>query len=156
MKINKIDLGQAVQILANLGVIAGIVFLGLELQTNNELLDSQSRQARVNGARQLNAAIYNGETGLGEIVVKAKSGVELTPREAIQLDRYLTSILLDWEYWYRDFADGILTEEELRYGGWSRLYHDVLPPRIAEIWETMRPNSDANFVEFMEENVVKR
>jgi hypothetical protein len=28
----KINVGQAIQILANLGVIAGIVFLGIELQ----------------------------------------------------------------------------------------------------------------------------
>ena len=156
MKINKIDLGQAVQILANLGVIAGIVFLGLELQTNNELLDSQSRQARVNGARQLNAAIYNGETGLCDIVVKAKSGAQLTAEEAIRLDRYLSSVLLDWEFWYRDYADGVLNEQELRYRGWSRLYYDVLPPRVEEIWETMRAGSDPTFVEFMEENVVNR
>ncbi len=35
---NKINLGQTITILANLGVIAGIVFLGLELRQNNELV----------------------------------------------------------------------------------------------------------------------
>ena len=34
----KPDLGQTITIFANLGVIAGIVFLGIELQQNNELL----------------------------------------------------------------------------------------------------------------------
>ncbi len=34
----KIDLGQAVGILANAGVIAGIVFLGMGLHQNNELV----------------------------------------------------------------------------------------------------------------------
>ena len=34
----KIDLGQAIGILANVGVIAGIVFLGMELRQNNELV----------------------------------------------------------------------------------------------------------------------
>ena len=33
----KIDLGRTISILANIGVIAGIVFLGLELQQNNVL-----------------------------------------------------------------------------------------------------------------------
>jgi hypothetical protein len=41
----KIDLGQIIQIIANLGVIAGIVFLAIELQQNNELLRSSSRQS---------------------------------------------------------------------------------------------------------------
>lgn len=34
----KIDLGQAIGILANVGVIAGIVSLGMELRQNNELV----------------------------------------------------------------------------------------------------------------------
>ena len=34
----KIDLGQSITMLANIGVIAGIVFLAVELQQNNELL----------------------------------------------------------------------------------------------------------------------
>ena len=35
MKFKKIDLGQIITICANIGVIAGIVFLGIELQQNN-------------------------------------------------------------------------------------------------------------------------
>ena len=41
----KIDLGQTITILANVGVIAGIVFLGIELQQNNELLVVQAEMA---------------------------------------------------------------------------------------------------------------
>ena len=41
----KIDPGQTIQILANVGVIAGIAFLAVELRQNNELLRSSSRQA---------------------------------------------------------------------------------------------------------------
>ena len=32
----KIDLGQSIQIIANIGVIAGIVFLGLEIRQMNQ------------------------------------------------------------------------------------------------------------------------
>ena len=42
----KIDLAQAVTILANVGVIAGIVFLGIELQQNNALLTADARRNR--------------------------------------------------------------------------------------------------------------
>ena len=34
----KTDLGQAIQVLANVGVIAGIVFLAVETRQNNQLL----------------------------------------------------------------------------------------------------------------------
>lgn len=42
----KIDINQTIQILANLGVLAGIVFLGIELQQNNVLLGAQTRMSR--------------------------------------------------------------------------------------------------------------
>jgi hypothetical protein len=36
----KIDLGQAIQV-ANVGVIVGIVFLGVEIHQNNEVMGQQ-------------------------------------------------------------------------------------------------------------------
>lgn len=44
----KIDLGQAVGILANIGVIAGIIFLVFELQQNNKLLRAEAIGSVVN------------------------------------------------------------------------------------------------------------
>ncbi len=56
---NKIDLGQTIQILANIGVIAGIGFLGLELRQNSEQLELQSYQSWVAANLQLNMAATN-------------------------------------------------------------------------------------------------
>jgi len=44
--VKKLDLGQTVTILANAGIIAGIVFLGIELAQNNALLGAQARATR--------------------------------------------------------------------------------------------------------------
>ena len=52
----KIDLGQTIQTVANLGVIAGIVFLAFELRQNNEQLEMQSYQSWVNANIELNMA----------------------------------------------------------------------------------------------------
>ncbi len=41
-----IDLGRTLSVLANLGVITGIVFLGVELRQNNELLVKEAQRAR--------------------------------------------------------------------------------------------------------------
>ena len=149
-----LDLGQSVEILANVGVIAGIIFLGLELQQNNELLDSQARQSRANGSRELNSAVFNAETGLGDIIVKAQANVALTETEALRLDTFLRSVLSDWEFWYLDFADGTINEEELRYGDWARQFNELYSPAIAEIWADVRTTSDPAFVQFIEEQVV--
>ena len=39
----KIDLAQAASVLANVGVIAGIIFLALELRQNQQLVMAQTR-----------------------------------------------------------------------------------------------------------------
>ena len=52
----KVDLAQVIAMLANVGVIAGIIFLGYELHQNNEQLAADSRfnyyQTRVNFFRE--------------------------------------------------------------------------------------------------------
>ena len=45
----KLDLGQTITILANIGVIAGIVFLGLEIRQNNELMAAEARYKVLTG-----------------------------------------------------------------------------------------------------------
>ena len=40
----RIDLGQTLNTLANVGVIAGIVFLAVELDQNNEFLELEARE----------------------------------------------------------------------------------------------------------------
>jgi len=76
----KVDVGQSVTILANLGVIAGIVFLGIELRQNNELMEAEARFNRLSLSREAyNIQSTNGE--LAEILVKANNGDELTEVE---------------------------------------------------------------------------
>jgi len=44
-ELKKLSAGELTQTLANIGVIAGILFLAFELRQNNELLEQQSRFA---------------------------------------------------------------------------------------------------------------
>ena len=75
----KIELGQYITILASLGVIAGIVFLGIELQQNNDLLrqeaDAVYFQNRVNLMQTL---MEQGD--LANIYAKASAQPHLIPR----------------------------------------------------------------------------
>lgn len=43
----KFDLGQSLNTLANVGVIAGIIFLAYELNQNNEFLELEAKATRV-------------------------------------------------------------------------------------------------------------
>ena len=58
----KLDVGQMITILANLGVIAGIVFLAVEIRQNQASLDEQNvlnRQASRDAALESFGSSYN-------------------------------------------------------------------------------------------------
>jgi len=55
----KIDLGQAIGVLANLGVITGIVFLAYETHQNSELLELQVRAAQLDQRMTLSATLFD-------------------------------------------------------------------------------------------------
>ena len=80
----KIDLGQAVTLLANVGVIAGIVFLAVELQQNNELMGAAARAAQNERIQDFVEQRYT-VPGLAEILIKARDGEPLTEVEELKL-----------------------------------------------------------------------
>ena len=54
---HKIDIGQSIAILANLGVVASIVFLGVELRQNREMMRAQTRNDLSQGIVTLMATV---------------------------------------------------------------------------------------------------
>ena len=149
----KIDLGQTIQILANLGVIAGIVFLGIEVQQNNTLLGAQARtsrtQVRLDG---LESKMTNPE--LLQAYVKRRGGQALTPMEQILFDMDVTRTLVTWQYIYGEFRAGLIEENAIQIENWR--YTISQRPELKSALENpvsigLRPE----FVEWMHENVVE-
>ena len=81
----KLDLGQTVTILANIGVIAGIVFLAVELQQNTDSVRSATIQAVSERSYEaVRISIENPE--LREAILAVNSG------EATEQQRFLTTL----------------------------------------------------------------
>lgn len=57
--IERLSFGNLIQIFANLGVIAGILFLAIEIRQNNEQLQIQSYQAWATSSLELNMAVLD-------------------------------------------------------------------------------------------------
>ena len=76
----QIDLGQTITILANLGVIAGIVLLAIELNQNNALLRNEARyNLHVARTNEIEQSVLNPE--LGALWFQATEGEVLTGAE---------------------------------------------------------------------------
>ena len=144
---NKIDLGQTVSILANLGVIAGIVFLAIELRQNNELMAAQARQASFENNRQFAELLFENPS-LTEILAKVEAGEETSAAEDIQLYGVGLYTLRSFEFAYRELG-------ELDIPGMRRIFYaNRVNYRLADTWAIARPLLDPEFVNFVEENVI--
>jgi hypothetical protein len=85
----KIDVGQVISILANIGVIAGIVFLVVEIQQNTAAIRSQSSIAINDSLAHLNQALYD-NPDLTDIWIRGRESLDdLDPNEAERFSAYL-------------------------------------------------------------------
>jgi hypothetical protein len=152
--LKKLNLGQTATLLANLGVIAGIVFLGFELSQNNDLLAAQARYNLI-----VQRADMNDTFGLPHILEaqhKYESGAELTPVERRAVFNLSAKMIEMWEWQYGEYRAGMLELEQLPIGNWKRQFHreESVPNLVRDHWKILREVVSADFVEFMEENVI--
>jgi hypothetical protein len=109
-----------INLIANLGVIAGIVFLGFELKQNRDLKEAEIRHELSQGAIDyLTRLALDGE--LADIVIRKLDGETLTPAEEQRFTFYVASWFRyaeDVHYQYRqDLYDP--TEFEVQTAAWS-------------------------------------
>lgn len=107
----KLDFGQAITVLANLGVLIGILLLVYELAQNREMIRGQTRNSVAEMLVNL-LSLEVGDPGIAEIQVKHRSGEPLT---AIEFERFQA---LQGAYWrYREnvhyqYRNGLYEEDE--------------------------------------------
>jgi hypothetical protein len=106
----KIDLGQVITILANIGVIAGIVFLGIEISQNTRSLQAEAYRELTNTVVDLNRfTLTNRETTRG------LSDAEAGPQTNEGNDQFLLNInLLRYgDLAYQHYELGMLSRDRL-------------------------------------------
>ena len=153
----KIYLGQTITILANVGVIAGIVFLAVELQQNNELLEAEARQALVDRRISLAGMVASNDE-LANVVAKAQAGEEaLSPGERRQLYALNVSIFAMVESQFAEYQRGRLELEDVTVGGLTNALSDSgLSGNVLEFWETWKHTTNPDFREFVEEQAIEK
>ena len=148
----KLDFAQTVGLLANVGVIAGIVFLGLELRQNNSLLEAQTSYAQFSIERERRARLQENRGGLLDAQLKARDGEELTRSERGQVVAYWFDVLDSWQWQFRENQAGRLPIELIDVGSWRSLWE--LDEGLQAIYHDTTGRRDAEFLRIMEENVI--
>ena len=104
----KVDLGQSITILANVGVLAGIVLLAYELRQNSEALRLQAAQAHLNTSYEVDMAIAQ-DDALATLLLSPAE--DRTIEDQFQYERFANSTLMSWQNSYNLYRQGVLSEE---------------------------------------------
>lgn len=154
----KIDLGQTISILANIGVIAGILFLAIELQQNNELLRAEAGNNLL-GNRLADRSVLLDQADFAGLLLKLASDQPLGPSEDMAKNAYIDSLLLRWQWEFNEYRQGRITEEDLPIDAWRRILEGHGPFNIRrdvwlERWSEFKPFLTSEYTQWMEERVV--
>ena len=142
----KIDLGHTIQILANVGVLAGIAFLAFELRQNNEFMAAQERFNRLTIVAGSATLVADNER-LAEVLSKAESNPnDLTNAERTRLLSYGDRVLLNQQWTFDELPRNRLPLELMRRVAREAWWNIT--------WDARKGEYSPDFVEWMELNVV--
>ena len=150
------DLSETLHLLANFGVIAGIVFLGVELKQNNELLEMEAR-ATLTENLQDGWHQVSSDPELVALFIKDRGGRELSEAEEFRLNAYWMGMLLRREWQHEHFP-----EAETGVDGLQRLFSTY--GSLRRTWEGAdsasrsagKDNFSPEFVRFIEAEILAR
>ena len=137
---------------ANVGVIAGIIFLGFELRQNNQLLVEQARYSMLENQKQW-AYFVSAAGNVSDHVIVPDGNSELSTTDKIRRGELIGTLLFMWQWEFEQsqsklFGQSDVSVEAYKYG-WQN-YH------IAEVWPEIRGWYSDEFVQFMEEEIADR
>ncbi len=130
----KLDLGQTIAIVANVGVIAGIVFLAVEVGQNTEMMRSQTRDSITEKQMAFSAWVI-GSPELAAALTKNLD--DLSPSELAMINYHWAGSFRAWENSHYQYRRGLFEEEEFepRRNTWRR---GLRNPNVQAMWERRR------------------
>lgn len=149
MRLDKLN--RWLTLLANLGVVAGLIFVAVEVRQNNQMAALQ-RQANTDA--RVNALIDMVISDPELIELMAKDTTEFTVIEAERLRLMGIRILTGFEDNYFDMLSGLVDEEQqVRMQG-SIYRRPILNYGMPFAWESFKDRADSAFITWFEQNVI--
>ena len=144
----KIELGQAITILANIGVIVGIAFLAVEVSQNNDELAAQTRNRMFELRADIELDYIRNVGGIADIYNKMNTAQELTRIEGNRIASRRMHALRSLDFMYREDPQGTLQEADF----WIVMFQS--DPGLLEYWDSTKEARDPELVRLFEQVVI--
>jgi hypothetical protein len=148
----KIDLGQGAAILANLGVVAGIIFLAVELRQNNQILIEQSRYSMLQNQKDWTFFV-NSDEEIARLMFSMGGDVAFSELDVKRRTDLISSLLRMWQWEFEQSRLGMFGESELPIEGFKKAWRDY---EIAHLWDVVRSTFSPEFVQFIDNEVANQ
>ncbi len=144
----KIELGQALGILANVGVIAGILLLVYELNLNRQMIEAQTRSVVAQDLTNLLLTIGTDEQSAG-VFIRGNADMELSEAESGQYFLLVQSAISYFENVHYQYRIGLYNESEFdgQRTAWRRIFASK---GFSDIWCRTRQERSPEFAEEIE------
>jgi len=150
----ELEIEQMITLGANIGVIAGLIFLAMEIRQNNRFLAAQARYA----LRQYRSDVADSLLlpHVIEATHKWARGESITPEEKSTGLMVATKMVEIWEWQFGEYSAGMLRKDELPVGAWRLWFHDKgpYPVPVREIYAMRKAVLNTEFVQYFDEEVV--
>ncbi len=146
----KIDFSKTAGMLANIGVLIGIILLVYELNQNRDMMRAQIRNELARGLPDV-LGITVSNKDLVDALVRANAGEQLTPTEAYRVGGLIELSFRYWENVHYQYRQGLYDESE-----YSR-HRDTMAaviagnPRMYAFWCENRQLYSEPFMWFMDD-----
>ena len=142
----KLDLGQTLQLLGNLGIIVGILLLVYELNQNRHMIMAQTRNELAQEVTNILFELQN-NAEMAEIAFRRSQGEELSEFESVQYRLRVMAQLRYHENVHYQYRNGLYEEAEFsaQRDYWRNVvFHNE---GLVEIWCSVRSGFSPEFVE---------
>jgi len=144
------NLNEWLTLLTNVGVLAGIVFLGIEMQQNTQMMHAQTRDSVTDKLMNWYIEISTDQNA-AELLYKGNQG-EILPDtvESLAYSFMVLSNLRMWENEWYQYQIGLFDETEFnpRLFSWGNLVRGL--PGYASIWENASDTFSPDFRELID------
>lgn len=144
------NLNEWLSLVANIGVLLGIVFLILEIQQNTKTIRHQNEQARAEFLASIAESLYNSDH-MPPILTKIGSDEALNVEETMRYSMWMIANCKLQDFNLYQVSSGITRESNTR----SILYfveHIIAPFSFSKkVWENTKPNYSDEYIKFVDE-----
>jgi len=146
----KFEPGQILGLVANLGVIAGILLLVFELNQNRDMMRAQIRNELARGLNEV-LSLTISDFDLSNTVVRANSGEALSETESLRLNQRSEVLFRYWENVHYQYRQGLYDESEFSRQAEAIASVLLTSPSLIQFWCRQRGHYSAPFTDFFDE-----